>query len=246
MNKFSTLDVGYRFVNLIPYSTLNQLVSTKKGIKFCAYLSSWLRHIKPQNTTQVIAPGVDAVIAVRKLRDAINNAPPPKDEKEENPYYTINAGIVIEAEAIAVLDKIAQLYFEKVKEKFNVNSGTRNSYRQALAMYNVYMNGDRTLSLYNRQRAGELIAIIKKGESKEITVKKMTDLIEKWFNHNILMSDHQRAGAIDIAIVGDIPTGVPRMTGQQQKIMIEIATKVTGFAALLENHPPHIHVKFKK
>ena len=166
-------------------------------------------------------------------------------DKTTSPYYTIDSGIVLEADAIATLDKIGPLYFAKVGQKFNVNSGTRNSYSQADAMYNVYMNGDKTLSLYNRQRANELIDIIKKGESKAVTIQKMADLIQSYFEKGILMSGHQKAGAIDIAVVGDAATGVPPMSGQQQKIMMGIAKKVTGFGALLEKHPPHIHVKFK-
>lgn len=244
LNNFSTLDVGYRFVNLIPFSTLNSLVGTRKGKAFCEILLSWLKNVKPENPSQTVASDVDSVIQLMKLKNAIDTAPPPKDVKEESPYYTIDAGIVLEAEAIAVLDKIGPLYYAEVGEKFNVNSGTRNSYRQADAMYNVYMNGDKTLKLYNRQRANELIAIIKKGESKAITVQKMADLIQSYFEKGILMSDHQKAGAIDIDINGEVG-GIKIMTSAQQKIMMNIATKVTGFSALLEKHPPHIHIKFK-
>jgi hypothetical protein len=242
LNNFSTLDVGYRFVSLIPTATLSKLVGTKNGKAFCELLLNWLKTVKPENNSNRVAPDVDAVIQLIKLKNSIDNATA-ADESEENPYYTIDAGIVLEADAIAILDKIAPLYFAKVGEKFNVNSGTRNSYRQAEAMYIVYMNGDRTLHLYNRQRANELIAIIKKGESKAATIKKMTDLIQQYADKGIFMSDHQKAGAIDISIRGDL--GVPPMTNPQQKIMMEIATKVTGYKALLENSPPHIHLKFK-
>ncbi len=110
-------------------------------------------------------------IELKRLKDAVDNSSPQNDG--ENPYYTIDAGIVLESEAIAILDKIAPLYFAKVGEKFNVNSGTRNSYRQADAMYDVYMNRDRTFSLYkNKTAVNELIAVIKKGESRVITVHK--------------------------------------------------------------------------
>lgn len=175
---------------------------------------------------------------------------PPSENNQQNntssngnAYYTIDAGIVLEADAIAVMDKIAPMYFAKVGKKINVNSGTRDAYRQADAMYNVYMGKDKTLSLYNRQRANELIAIIKKGEPKTITIQKMGDLIQKYANNGVLMSDHQKAGAIDIDINGDI--GIPAMSGSEQRIMLEIAFKVTGFKALLEKSPPHIHIKFK-
>ncbi len=162
-----------------------------------------------------------------------------------SPYYTIDANIVLEADAIAVLDKIGPLYFAKTKEKFNVNSGIRSAYRQAAAMYIVYMSGDKILSQYSRWKANEMLAIIKKGESKTVTVQKMAEVIQKYFEKGTLFSDHQQAGAIDIAIVGDIATRILPMSGPNQKIMMEIAKEVTGFSALRETKPLHIHIKFK-
>lgn len=71
----------------------------------------------------------------------------------------------------------------------------------------------------------------------------MTGIIQNYFEQGILMPGHQRAGAIDIDINGD--TGIKEMTSAQRKIMMDIAAKVTGFPALLEKSPPHIHIKFK-
>jgi len=169
-------------------------------------------------------------------------------EAKKNPYYTIDSGIILEADAILVLNKIAPLYFNKVGKKFNVNSGTRTADRQAEAMYTVYTSGDRTLHLYrNRKVANELIDIIRKGrsarKSKTEIVQKMTTLIQNNASRGIFMSSHQRAGAIDISVRGDV--GVPAMTGSEQKIMTSIATKITGFKAIIEKYPPHIHLKFK-
>ena len=121
LDNFSTLDVGYRFVDIIPNATLNQLVKKRRGKAFCEILLSWLLTVKPSNNAEKVAPGVDSVIQLMKLRTAIKNAPP-ADENEENPYYTIDKGIVLETDAIAVLDKIAPLYFKGVGKKFNVNS----------------------------------------------------------------------------------------------------------------------------
>lgn len=241
LDNFSTLDVGFRFLNSMPLATLIGLANTKNGKAFCEILLSWLLTIT-NDSSQAVSPGVDTVIELQRLKNAIDNSSPQDDG--ENPYYTIDANIVLEADAIAVLDKIAPLYYAKVGKKFNVNRGTRDAYRQADAMYDVYMGGDKTLSLYNRQRANELIAIIKKGESRATTIQKMADLIQKYFEQHILMSDHQKAGAIDIDINGDI--GIKAMTPAQRKIMMQIATKVTGFTTLLEKHPPHIHIKFKE
>lgn len=241
LDRFSTYDVGCRFLNLLSAATLLKLVNTKKGKEMCQMLLGWFLNPEPLNSDQPVCPGVDFVIELTRLKNAIDKASP---NENENPYYTIDEGIVLEADALAVLNKIAPLYFAKVGEKFNVNSGTRDSYRQAEAMYDVYMSGDKTFSLYkNRKAVNELIAVIKKGESRTATIQKMTAIIQSYFEQNILMSGHQRAGAIDIDINGD--TGIKQMTSAQQKIMMQIAAQVTGFPALLEKSPPHIHIKFK-
>lgn len=242
LDNFSTLDVGCRFLNLLPTATLLKIVKSKIGKAFGAELLIWLRTLR-HNSSEGVCPGVDFVIELKRLKDAVDNSNP---QDGENPYYTIDAGIVLESEAITVLEKIAPLYFAKVRKRFNVNSGTRDSYRQSDAMYNVYMSGGRTFPLYkNRKAANELIAVIEKGESKEITIKKMTDVIQRYFEQNILMSPHQRAGAIDIDVNGDEATGVAVMSTLERKIMMEIATKITGFAAKLETEPLHIHIRFK-
>jgi hypothetical protein len=229
------IDVSRVFIDSLDPSQMNQILKDTSGAILLVRVKGYLSCYSEKFTSAARCVKIDTAFA--------RTVKPPT--KEESPYYTIDAGIVVEADAIAVLDKIGPLYFAKVNKKFNVNSGTRDAYRQAEAMYVVYMSGDRTLSLYNRKRANELIAIIKNGESKTVTVKKMGDLIQQYADKNILMSDHQKAGAIDISIMGDSATEVPPMTSSQQKIMMGIATKVTGFAALLETRPPHIHLKFK-
>ncbi len=242
LDDYSKLDVGCRFIN---GCNPGALCETRKGLQLCRQLYQWLTTIR-----LIVAPTAcaDNAVNLLLLKSAIDAAKPkPEKEKaDENSYYTVDAGITLEADAIAVLDKIGPLYFDKVGKKFNVNSGTRDAWHQADAMYDVYMGGDKTFSLYhNRKAANELIAIIKKGESRATTVQKMANLIQNYFEQNILMSDHQKAGAIDIDINGDDATGVAIMSDSERKIMMEIAEKVTGYKALLEKHPLHIHIKFK-
>lgn len=169
------------------------------------------------------------------------------DEKNQiSTYYTIDSGIVLEADAIAVLDKIGPLYFKETGQRFNVNSGTRDAYRQADAMYNVYINGDVELKHYkNRTVVKELFEIIKKGESKTTTVQKMGELLKGYADKGTLMSAHQRAGAIDISVYGDAAAKIPAMTRKQEGVMMRVAQEVTGKKALRENSPPHIHITFK-
>lgn len=189
--------------------------------------------------------------AITKFFSGGNPSQLQKDKSKENeasPYYTIDAGIVLEADAIAVLDKIGPLYFEKAGKKFNVNSGTRDSGRQAEAMYTVYMSGDKTLHLYkNRQVIGELLAIIKNGQktgkTKDTIVGEMKDVIQKYFEKGVFLSGHQRAGAIDIDINGDV--GIDVMSKSEINLMMQIAKKITGRNALLEKSPPHLHIQFK-
>lgn len=172
-----------------------------------------------------------------------------KPKTDENPYYTVDAGIVLEAEAIAVLDKIGPLYFAKVGKKFNVNSGTRDAYRQAEAMWVKYPK-DKTFSEYpQRKLVDEIREAIRQaqssGKSNAGIIQAMTDVIQNQINRKEYISVHLIAGCIDIATQPDIPTGVAAMSGSEQKIMLEIAIKVTGGTAKKENNPPHIHIQFK-
>jgi hypothetical protein len=230
------VSVAREILDRIEQAWLNRLATDPIGASLLNLMGKIL-HI----STPEMANAIRSVKIKNALASAVKKA-----KKGQSPYYTIDAGIVLEADAIAVLDKIGPLYFARTSVKFNVNSGTRDSYRQAEAMHVVYMNGDKTLHLYkNRQVVQELLNIITKGESKAITVKNMTAVIQGYFEKGVLMSGHQKAGAIDIAIVGDAATGVPPMSSQQQNVMMQIAKTVTGFNALLEKSPPHIHIKFK-
>lgn len=243
LDNFSTLDVSFRFLNLLPTATLLSLAKTKNGKAFCQILLSWLLNTS-NDTSQAVSPGIDLVIELRRLKDAIDNASPPEDGK--NPYYTIDAGIVLSDEAIKFLDKIGVEYYKRTGKRFNVNSGTRTPYRQANAMLGVIEAGDKTLSKYgNRQAINEILNAYRTGKSRDEKVQAMADVIQSQVNRNIFISNHLKAGGIDIATVGDTATGVPRMSAAEEKIMIEIAKKVTGGQAFKEMFPEHIHIQYK-
>jgi hypothetical protein len=165
----------------------------------------------------------------------------------ESPFYTIDDGIVLSADAKEKLDAIGEEYFKKTGKKFNVNSGTRSPYTQADAMYTVIESGDPKLSLYgNRVAINEILNAYnsgkKQGKSKVEIVKAMTDEIQKQVDNKIFISNHLKAGAIDIDINGE--GNIPPMTRTEKKIMLEIAKKVTGGDAFEEKHPPHIHIQY--
>ena len=180
----------------------------------------------------------------------VNLAGLQKKPSGENPYYTIDAGIILEAEAIAILDKIGPLYFKRVGKKFNVNSGTRGARRQADAMLGVIEAGGTNLPKYtNREAANEVLDAYKKakavGKSRDGIVQAMAQAIQNQIDsRGYYISKHMRAGAIDISVRGDV--GVPAMLDAEQKIMIEIAKNViTQGNAFYESEPPHIHIQFK-
>lgn len=243
LDKFSTLDVGFRFLDSMPTATLLKLANTKNGKAFCEVLLSRLLNTS-NDTPQTFSPKVDTVIELRRLKNAIDNASPREDGG--SPYYTIDAGIVLADEAMKFLDAIGVKYFKRVGKKFNVNSGTRTPYRQANAMVGVIEAGDRTLSKYgNRQAINEILNAYRTGGSRADKVQKMADVIQNQVNRNIFISNHLKAGGIDIATVGDKETGVPKMSEAEEKIMIEIAKEVTGGQAFKEMFPEHIHIQYK-
>lgn len=242
LDQYSTLDVGCRFIQICNYF---QLVKTRNGLFLCRELYRWLTTISiPFNPPISCATNAKTLLF---LKSAIDNAPLPEDSTEESPYYTIDEGIVLDKEAIAILDKIGPLFYEKTNTKFNVNSGTRTAYRQAAAMYFKY-GKDKTFSEYrNRSAINEILEAIKKaqkdGKNKDGIIQAMTDVIQSQINRKIYISSHLKAGGIDIAVVAS--AGVPAMSKQNKKIMIEIAKKVTGGDAFEETNPPHIHIQYK-
>ena len=162
-------------------------------------------------------------------------------------YYTIDTGIVLAAEAIGFLNSIGEEYFKKTGKMFNVNSGTRTPERQADAMYIVIQSGDTTLSLYNAARVKPILDAYKAakaaGKSRAEIVQAMTDVIQDQVNKGIYISNHLKAGAIDIDINGE--GAIPAMSSAEKKTMIAIAKKVTGGQAFEEKRPPHIHIQYQ-
>lgn len=242
LDAFSTLDVGCRFLNKCDFF---QLVKTKMGLFLCRQLHTWLTAfalplIKPPSCA-------NNMVQLLLLKSAIDNAPPPVDEKTANPYYTIDEGIILSPDAIEILDKIAVEYFKKIGKKFNVNSGTRTPYRQAAAMWVKYPK-DNKLSEYGGGAAiTEILQAIKTaqaaGKTGNAIVQAMADAIQKQVDRGVYISRHLKAGALDIAVVAS--PGVTAMTKAEKKAMIEVAIKVTGGKAFEETNPPHIHIQYK-
>lgn len=240
----STLDVGCRFIKKCNYF---QLVKTRKGLFLCQKLYQWLTELKTPISQPLACAGNAATLIF--LKTAIDNAKPEpdKDEPTDSPYYTIDEGIVLSEEAIGVLDKIGVEYNKKIGKKFNVNSGTRDAYRQAAAMYVKY-GKDKTFSEYgNRAAINEILAAIKNaqaaGKTGNAVVQAMADAIQNQIGRNIFISNHLKAGCIDIAV--NASPGVQAMSAAERKAMIETAIKVTGGQAFYETNPPHIHIQFK-
>lgn len=242
LDNYSKQDVGCRFLNKCDFF---QLVKTKKGLFLSRQIHQWLTAfslplLKPPACSVNIA-------TLMLLKSAIDNAPPPTEEKEESPYYTIDEGIVLSTEAIEILDKIAVEYFKRIGKKFNVNSGTRTPYRQAAAMWVKYAK-DKTLSEYGKGAAiTEILDSIKTaqkaGKTGNAVVQAMADTIQSQVNRGVYISSHLKAGALDIAVVAS--PGVTAMTKTEKKAMIEIAIKVTSGKAFEETNPPHIHIQYK-
>lgn len=162
----------------------------------------------------------------------------------ESPYYTIDPNIIISPEAKNILDLIGAEYFKQTGKRFNVNSGTRDPYRQAEAMYVKYP-GDKTFSEYrNRPAINEILEAIRKaqkaGQSRAQIVKAMGDVIKSQVERGIYISSHLKAGAIDISVFATAETPEP-----DKKLIISIAKKVTGGQAFEETNPPHIHIQYK-
>lgn len=221
---------------------ISKIEYTRKGQKAVITLAeaeSFIRNVEGKIDAHLLKFFTDANLT--ELQKNVIEKP------NESSYYTVDADIILESEAIAILDKIGPLYFAKTGKKFNVNSGTRDAYRQAAAMWVKYPK-DKTFSEYpNRKLINEILDAIKKagGKSNNEIIQAMTAVIQNQIDRKEYISKHLIAGCIDIATQADIPTGVAALSASEQRIMIEIAVKVTGGTAIKENNPPHIHIQFK-
>lgn len=233
------VQVARGILDKIPQATLNNLALRPDGFQLVKLLETVLKASSPENKNAPRSVKIAAAIAAAK--------PPEKKKPLAGTYYTIDSGIVLNPTAIGYLDKIGAEYFEKTGKKFNVNSGTRTPLRQADAMYTVIQSGDTTLSLYNRATVTPILNAYKTakaaGQSRQQIVQAMADVIQDQVNRKIYISNHLKAGGIDISVVGD--AGVPAMSEPEKKIMIAIAKKVTGGNAFEERRPPHIHIQYQ-
>lgn len=145
------------------------------------------------------------------------------------------------------MDKIGPKYFEKTGKKFYVNSGTRDAFRQADAMYVKANGGDRFADYKNKKAAAEVLTAYRsakaEGKSRQEITRAMADVIQRQINNKTYISSHLRAGGIDIAIIEK--PGIAALSASEKRIMIEIAKEVSGGQAFEEKVPPHIHIQYK-
>lgn len=232
------IQVARRILDRTPQATLISLAATPGGNSLIVLIGRILR---------VSAPGNQNEARSIRIRTALDSARPREAANQASQHYTIDAGITLSQEAIGYLDRIGVQYFEQTGSRFNVNSGTRTPSSQADAMYTVIQSGDRTLSLYNRTNVTPILEAYRTasttGRTRQQIVQSMADAIQSQVNRGVYISNHLRAGGIDISVRGDV--GIPAMTADQKRVMIEIARRITGGQAFEERRPPHIHIQYQ-
>lgn len=157
-------------------------------------------------------------------------APPPK-------YHTLPDVILAEpvAEKVAEID---EAYARRTGKHITVTSGTRDTTRQAKAMFKMLRLGGDPERLYrNKTAAREIKQAYNQntGKPSDEIITAMIKVLDSQINRGIYISAHLRAGAVDIRNRD--------MSPSEKKAFLAATTEVKGISALEESTPPHFHLQ---
>lgn len=245
------IDVSRAFLDALAPNQMSQILKDPLGaillVRVKGFLSCFSEKFKSAARCMKIDVAFGTTSGSSRPELTTRNENSAGNQKQQSRYYIIDPTIVVEPDAIAVLDKIGPKYFEKTGKKFYVNSGTRDALRQADAMYVKASGGDRLTDYKNKKAATEVLAAYRgakaEGKSRSEITQAMANVIQQQINNKVYISSHLKAGGIDIAIIEK--PGVAALSAAEKRIMIEIAKEITGGQAFEEKIPPHIHIQYK-
>lgn len=125
-----------------------------------------------------------------------------------------------------------------VGQPLTVSSGKRSAQKQAKAMFDKFILGDKP-SLYRNQTAYlQIRREFEKpdsGRSREQIENAMAVIIERQMSEGIYISQHLTDTAADVSLRG--------LSESTVRKIVELAKKLGG-SAIVEKKPPHIHLQF--
>ena len=157
-------------------------------------------------------------------------------------FYRVRNGILLTENARQKMDLIGREYFKQTGKTIEITSGTRTPYRQANAMYQKILLGDKFSEYTDQKSVREILNAYRQskasGNSPEEIKQAMTRAIEVQVSNNTYISKHLQGGATDVSL---------KTTDKQdlnKPAFIRAVRSVTGKEPLEERKPPHFHLQF--
>ncbi|MCC6555833.1 MAG: hypothetical protein IT372_22960 [Polyangiaceae bacterium] len=170
-------------------------------------------------------------VALGKSAPADPGPPPP---------YAVLPDVVLSNRAAAKMAEIDRAFARKTGSHVVITSGTRDSIRQAKAMYKMLRLGADILELYrNRAAALEIKRAYDDaaGKRPEEAIASMDAVIRAQMDRGVFISAHLRAGAVDVRS--------RNLSASERRAFVKSVEEVGGASLLEESRPPHYHLQIE-
>lgn len=239
LDRFSTFDVGYRFLNLLPSATLLKLTNTKNGKVVCEMLLRWLLDSRPLDSSEAAAPGIDWGIELKRLKDAVDNSSPQADGKDSSiPFANLKEGENIRLSSPLVVEKLTKIaadYYAATGKTLTITDGDRTALEQAYMMIRQIRKGE--LGLYTQKQAAAEVKKVYdagRGKSDDQIAQDIGKVIQNQIDsQGIFISRHLKNRGADIR---------SRDMTTKERNAFNQAAKNHGVEVLKEGD--HLHLQF--
>jgi len=157
--------------------------------------------------------------------------------------YALRPGVRISPQVELRLQELAGRFYRRARRQLVVTSGVRDAASQARAMYVKLRLGARIVRLYRQKEAARQIvrayrAARRARHTRRQTVAALRAVIERQICRGVLISDHLRAGAVDLRSRG---------MGRRGRRIFRRVVAGYGRSRWLkeERRPPHFHLAFR-
>ena len=153
--------------------------------------------------------------------------------------YILKPGVILSHDIEIKVRQLADRYHALSNRTLVVTSGTRTAKSQAAAMYGKLAGGD-DLAVYKNQVAAQEIKKayddgVRDGKTEKQIIGDMEIVIDAQIKKQVYISQHLRAGAVDIR---------SRDMSDTDKEMFRQAAEGVATSIILESTPPHFHLQF--
>ena len=157
--------------------------------------------------------------------------------------YTRKADdVILSPEIAARINELGARYFNSVGKTLFITSGSRSPREQAAAMIKKLKLGSNIMRLYvDKHSAGEVRDAYRQATGQglrgDALLDAVTQVIEAQVARGTYLSNHLRAGAVDVRI--------RTMNARERRVFRTLCGQSHGVRVLEEQRPPHWHLEFR-